>query len=299
MAWDIFLTEYKNYLQLERSLAENTVAAYVHDVIKLKQFLDISNRKVDPLEVSATDLHNFLEYVNELGMTIHTQARVVSGIKGFFKYLLFEDIISENPAELLEAPKLGRKLPDVLSHDEIESILNSIDRSTPNGQRDRSMLEVLYSSGLRVSELVALKISNTYFDIGFLRVIGKGSKERLVPMGKSAAKQLKIYINEVRVHQNVKAEAKDFVFLNRFGGSISRVSVFTMIKKQVILSGLKKKVSPHTFRHSFATHLIEGGADLRAVQEMLGHESITTTEIYTHLDRDFLSQTLQEFHPRS
>jgi len=299
MAWDIFLTEYKNYLQLERSLAENTVAAYVHDVIKLKQFLDISNRKVDPLEVSASDLHNFLEYVNELGMTIHTQARVVSGIKGFFKYLLFEDIITENPAELLEAPKLGRKLPDVLSYDEIESILNSIDRSTPNGQRDRSMLEILYSSGLRVSELVGLKISNTYFDIGFLRVIGKGGKERLVPMGKSAAKQLKIYINEVRIHQSVKPEAKDFVFLNRFGGSISRVSVFTMIKKQVIMSGLKKKVSPHTFRHSFATHLIEGGADLRAVQEMLGHESITTTEIYTHLDREFLSQTLQEFHPRS
>jgi len=299
MAWDIFLTEYKNYLQLERSLAENSVAAYVHDVLKLKQFLDISNRNVSPLEVSATDLHNFLEYVNELGMTVHTQARVVSGIKGFFKYLVFEDIIKDNPAELLEAPKLGRKLPDVLSFDEIERIMSSIDRSTANGQRDMTMLEVLYSSGLRVSELVNLKISNTYFDIGFLRIIGKGSKERLVPMGKSAAKQLKIYINEVRIHQNAKSEAKDFVFLNRFGGSISRISVFTMIKKQVALSGLKKKVSPHTFRHSFATHLIEGGADLRAVQEMLGHESITTTEIYTHLDRDFLSQTLQEFHPRA
>ncbi|WP_296619749.1 site-specific tyrosine recombinase XerD [Marivirga sp.] len=299
MAWDVFLTEYKTYLQLERSLAENTVAAYVHDVLKLKQFLDISNRNVGPLEVSATDLHDFLEYVNELGMTVHTQARVVSGIKGFFKYLLFEDIISENPAELLEAPKLGRKLPDVLSFEEIEQIISSIDRSTANGQRDMTMLEVLYSSGLRVSELVNLKISNTYFDIGFLRIIGKGSKERLVPIGKAAAKQLKIYINEVRVHQGVKPEAKDFVFLNRFGGSISRISVFTMIKKQVVLSGLKKKVSPHTFRHSFATHLIEGGADLRAVQEMLGHESITTTEIYTHLDRDFLSQTLKEFHPRA
>jgi len=299
MAWDIFLTEYKNYLQLERSLAENSVAAYVHDVIKLKQFLDISNRNIGPLEVSAADLHDFLEYVNEMGMTVHTQARVVSGIKGFFKYLLFEDIIKENPAELLEAPKLGRKLPDVLSYDEIEAMLNSVDRSTSNGQRDRTMLEVLYSSGLRVSELVGLKVSNTYFDIGFLRIIGKGSKERLVPMGKSAAKQLKIYITEVRVHQQPKPEAKDFVFLNRFGGSISRISVFTMIKKQAILAGLKKKISPHTFRHSFATHLIEGGADLRAVQEMLGHESITTTEIYTHLDRDFLSQTLKEFHPRS
>lgn len=299
MAWNIFLTEYKNYLQLERSLAENSIAAYVQDVLKLKQFLEISNRNLDPTEVSATDLHDFLEYVNELGMAVHTQARVVSGIKGFFKYLLFEDFISENPAELLEAPKLGRKLPDVLTIDEIERIINSIDRSSPSGQRDRSMLEVLYSSGLRVSELVGLKISNTYFDIGFLRILGKGSKERLVPIGKSAAKQLKIYLREVRIHQQIKPEAKDFVFLNRFGGAISRISVFTMIKKQVLLAGLKKKVSPHTFRHSFATHLIEGGADLRAVQEMLGHESITTTEIYTHLDRDFLSQTLKEFHPRS
>ncbi|HET8858993.1 site-specific tyrosine recombinase XerD [Marivirga sp.] len=299
MAWDVFLTEYKNYLQLERSLAENSVEAYVHDVLKLKQFFDISNRKVEPLEVSSTDLHDFLEYVNELGMTVHTQARVVSGIKGFFKFLVFEDIISENPAELLEAPKLGRKLPDVLSYDEIESIFDSIDRSSANGQRDRTILEVLYSSGLRVSELVNLKISNTYFDIGFIRVIGKGSKERLVPIGKSALKQLKIYINEVRIHQNPALEAKDHVFLNRFGGSLSRVSIFTMVKKQTILAGLKKKVSPHTFRHSFATHLIEGGADLRAVQEMLGHESITTTEIYTHLDRDFLSQTLNSFHPRA
>ncbi|WMN06971.1 site-specific tyrosine recombinase XerD [Marivirga arenosa] len=299
MAWDIFLTEYRNYLQLERSLAENTVSAYIHDVIKLKQFLDFSNPKNDPLEVKPSDLHNFLEYVNELGMTVHTQARVVSGIKGFFKYLLYEDIIKENPAELLEAPKLGRKLPDVLSTEEIDRIFNSVDLTNANGQRDRTILEVLYSSGLRVSEAVNLKISNTYFDIGFLRIIGKGSKERLVPMGKSASKHLKIYINEVRIHQNPKPEAKDIVFLNRFGGSISRVSIFTMIKKQVNLAGVHKKVSPHTFRHSFATHLIEGGADLRAVQEMLGHESITTTEIYTHLDRDFLSQTLKEFHPRA
>jgi integrase/recombinase XerD len=299
MAWDVFLTEYKNYLQLERSLAENTVAAYVHDVIKLKQFLDISNRNVDPLQVSSTDLHDFLEYVNELGMTVHTQARVVSGIKGFYKYLVFEDIIKDNPSELLEAPKLGRKLPDVLSFDEIEQIISSIDRSTANGQRDLTMLEVLYSSGLRVTELTSLKISNTYFDLGFLRIIGKGSKERLVPMGKSAAKQLKIYLNEVRVHQKPKPEARDIVFLNRFGGSISRISVFTMIKKQCIMAGIRKNVSPHTFRHSFATHLIEGGADLRAVQEMLGHESITTTEIYTHLDRDYLSQTLKDFHPRA
>jgi integrase/recombinase XerD len=298
MAWQTFLQEFENYMHLERSLSENTVAAYSHDVLKLKQFLDISNPKDDPLKVNITDLHNFIEYINELGMADYTQARIISGLKAFFKYLTFEDLISENPAEQLEAPKLGRKLPDTLSFPEIEQVLNAVDLSESNGTRDRCMLEVLYSSGLRVSELINLRISNTYFDIGFLRVIGKGSKERLVPIGRSAQKFLKIYLNEVRVHMDVKPESRDIVFLNRFGAGLSRISVFTMVKKQVALAGIKKKVSPHTFRHSFATHLIEGGADLRAVQEMLGHESITTTEIYTHLDRDFLSQTLKDFHPR-
>ena len=298
MAWQTFLQEFENYMHLERSLSENTVAAYSHDVLKLKQFLDISNPKDDPLKVNITDLHNFIEYINELGMADYTQARIISGLKAFFKYLTFEDLISENPAEQLEAPKLGRKLPDTLSFPEIEQVLNAVDLSESNGTRDRCMLEVLYSSGLRVSELINLRISNTYFDIGFLRVIGKGSKERLVPIGRSAQKFLKIYLNEVRVHMDVKPESRDVVFLNRFGAGLSRISVFTMVKKQVALAGIKKKVSPHTFRHSFATHLIEGGADLRAVQEMLGHESITTTEIYTHLDRDFLSQTLKDFHPR-
>lgn len=299
MAWTTFLHEFENYLKLERSLAENTVSAYVHDVLKLRQFLDICNRNVTPLEVQGTDIQNFLEYVHELGMTVHTQARVVSGIKAFYKYLLFEDIIKNNPAELIEAPKLGRKLPDVLSYNEIEQILSAIDMTEANAQRDRAMVEVLYSSGLRVSELVNLKISNVYFDIGFLRVIGKGSKERLVPIGKDALKYLKIYMDEVRIHQNHKPECRDIVFLNRFGANLSRISVFTMVKKKTLMAGIKKKVSPHTFRHSFATHLIEGGADLRAVQEMLGHESITTTEIYTHLDRDFLQQTLKSFHPRA
>ncbi|GAB3339924.1 site-specific tyrosine recombinase XerD [Marivirga atlantica] len=298
MAWQTFLQEFENYMHLERSLSENTVAAYCHDVLKLKQFLDISNPKDDPLKVNISDLHNFIEYINELGMADYTQARIISGLKAFFKYLTFEDLISENPAEQLEAPKLGRKLPDTLSFPEIEQVLNAVDLSESNGTRDRCMLEVLYSSGLRVSELINLRISNTYFDIGFLRVIGKGSKERLVPIGRSAQKFLKIYLNEVRVHVDVKPESRDIVFLNRFGAGLSRISVFTMVKKQVALAGIKKKVSPHTFRHSFATHLIEGGADLRAVQEMLGHESITTTEIYTHLDRDFLSQTLKDFHPR-
>ncbi len=299
MAWTTFLTEFENYLKLERSLAENTVSAYVHDVLKLKQFLDICNRKITPLEVNSVDIQNFLEYVTDLGMSVHSQARVVSGLKAFYKYLLFEDLITSNPTELIEAPKLGRKLPDVLDYAEIELIFGSIDLSQPNGQRDRAMLEVLYSSGLRVTELVNLKISNVYKDIGFLRVIGKGSKERLVPIGKDALKYMQIYQNEVRLHQKVKPESRDIMFLNRFGAGLSRISVFTMVKKRVLMAGINKKVSPHTFRHSFATHLIEGGADLRAVQEMLGHESITTTEIYTHLDRDFLSQTLKSFHPRA
>ncbi|MBK6263674.1 site-specific tyrosine recombinase XerD [Marivirga sp. S37H4] len=299
MAWTTFLHEFESYLKLERSLAENTVSAYVHDVLKLKQFLDICNRKVTPLELTPVDVQNFLEYVHELGMTVHTQARVVSGIKAFYKYLVFEDVISVNPTELIEAPKLGRKLPDVLSYGEIERIFVNMDLSENNGQRDRAMLEVLYSSGLRVSELINLKISNVYFDIGFLRVIGKGSKERLVPIGKDALKHIRIYIDEVRIHQNSKPQCRDIVFLNRFGAGLSRVSVFTMVKKKAMMANINKKVSPHTFRHSFATHLIEGGADLRAVQEMLGHESITTTEIYTHLDRDFLSQTLKAFHPRA
>jgi len=298
MAWQTFLKEFENYMQLERSLSKNTVAAYSHDVLKLKQFLDISNPKDDPLKVNVTDLHNFIEYINELGMANYTQARIISGLKAFFKYLTFEDLLGENPAEQLEAPKLGRKLPDTLSFPEIEQVLNAVDLSSANGTRDKCMLEVLYSSGLRVSELINLRISNTYFDIGFIRVVGKGSKERLVPIGRSAQKLLKIYLNEIRVHVNVKPDSRDIVFLNRFGSGLSRISVFTMVKKQVALAGIQKKVSPHTFRHSFATHLIEGGADLRAVQEMLGHESITTTEIYTHLDRDFLSQTLKDFHPR-
>src|SRR5690606_20945956 len=220
------------------------------------------------------------------------------GIKGFYKYLMFEELIEKDPTELLEGPKIGRKLPDTLNYDEIVKLLEAIDLSTPEGSRNRAMLEVLYSSGLRVSELVELKLNNIYFDVGFLRVIGKGNKERLVPLGRDAMKYLKIYIDEIRVHVPVKKGFESHVFLNRFGKKISRVSIFTIIKSLAQAIGLKKTISPHTFRHSFATHLIEGGADLRAVQEMLGHESITTTEIYTHLDRDYLRQVLTEFHPR-
>ncbi len=297
--WDIHIKHFGHYLKLERSLSENSIAAYVHDVELLKQFVELKKVKTTPLTVTAKHLQAFLQYVNELGMSAYSQARILSGIKGFYKYLMFEELIEKDPTELIEGPKIGRKLPDTLNVVEIEQLLESIDLSKPEGARSRAMLEVLYSSGLRVSELVDLKINNIYFDVGFLRVIGKGNKERLVPLGRSAMKYLKIYLDEVRVHVAVKKGFEVFVFLNRFGKKISRVSVFTMIKGLAEQIGLKKTISPHTFRHSFATHLIEGGADLRAVQEMLGHESITTTEIYTHLDRDYLRQVITEFHPRS
>jgi integrase/recombinase XerD len=244
-------------------------------------------------------MQGFLEYINELGMSAYSQARIISGLKAFYKFLLIEELITSDPTELIEGPKIGRKLPDTLSYQEIEKLLEAIDLSTPEGSRNRAMLEVLYSSGLRVSELVELKLNNIYFDVGFLRVIGKGNKERLVPIGRDAMKHLKIYIEEIRVHVPVQHGFEGHVFLNRRGKRLSRVTVFTTIKALAKKIGLKKDISPHTFRHSFATHLIEGGADLRAVQEMLGHESITTTEIYTHLDRDYLRQVITAFHPRS
>lgn len=296
MSWEGYIRQFQDYLRLERSLSPNSVEAYVRDIQKLAQFSD------NTCAVTAVDelhLQNFLEWINELGMTPHTQARVLSGIKAFFKYLLFENIIKSDPTALLEGPKLGRKLPDTLSFHEIEQLLSAIDLSTAEGQRNRAMLETLYSSGLRVTELVELKLSNVYFDLGFLRVIGKGNKERLVPIGRDALKHIRLYTEEVRVHIPVKKGNENYVFLNRRGSKLSRVMIFTIIKNLANEIDLKKNISPHTFRHSFATHLIEGGADLRAVQEMLGHESITTTEIYTHLDREYLKQVIQEFHPRS
>lgn len=261
--------------------------------------MELEHPKVSPLTLTNKHVQGLLEYINELGMSAYSQARILSGIKSFYKFLLFEEEITTDPTELIEGPKIGRKLPDTLSYPEIESLLNAIDLSRPDGARNRAMLEVLYSSGLRVSELVDLKRNNVYYDIGFLRVIGKGNKERLVPIGRDALKYLKIYIDEVRVQIPVKKGFEADVFLNSRGSRISRVSVFTMIKTLAQKVGIKKIISPHTFRHSFATHLIEGGADLRAVQEMLGHQSITTTEIYTHLDRDYLRQVITEFHPRS
>lgn len=297
--WDLHIKGFGHYLKLERSLSQNSIDAYLRDAEKLKQFMEGEYPKVSPLTLTTRHLQSFLQFINELGMSAYSQARILSGIKGFYKYLMFEEVITKDPTELVEGPKIGRKLPDTLSYPEIENLLNAIDLSKPEGGRNRAMLEVLYSSGLRVSELVELKRNNVYFDIGFLRVIGKGNKERLVPIGKDAMKYLKIYLEEIRVHIPVKEGSEADVFLNMRGRRISRVSVFNIIKDLAQRTGLKKTISPHTFRHSFATHLIEGGADLRAVQEMLGHESITTTEIYTHLDRDYLRQVITEFHPRS
>ncbi len=299
MSWNTYTKQFKNYLKLERSLASNSIDAYLADISKLQQFFDIRKKVIAPTNVTQQDLVDFLEFITELGMSAYTQARMVSGLKAFFKFLIYEEVITKDPSALIEAPKLGRKLPDTLDLPEIDQLFEAIDLSTPEGQRNRAMLETLYSSGLRVSELTGLKISNIHDDVGFLRIVGKGSKERLVPVGKSALKYMKIFRDQVRVHINVQKGFDDTLFLTKRGKPISRVMVFMIIKDLAAKIGLKKNISPHTFRHSFATHLIEGGADLRAVQEMLGHESITTTEIYTHLDRDYLKQVITQYHPRS
>jgi integrase/recombinase XerD len=301
VSWDIHIKHFSAYLKLERSLSANSIEAYVRDIEKLKQFVELKHATVSAPKISSKHLQEFLEFINELGMSAYSQARILSGVKAFYKYLLFEEVIDKDPTVLIEGPKLGRKLPDTLSYPEIEKLFDAIDLSTPEGGRNRAMLEVLYSSGLRVSELVNLKLNHVYFDVGFLRVIGKGNKERLVPLGRDAMKYLKIYIDEIRglaPHKPPQKGDESIVFLNRNGKKLTRVMIFTIIKNLAKAIGLNKTISPHTFRHSFATHLIEGGADLRAVQEMLGHESITTTEIYTHLDRDYLRQVIQEFHPR-
>lgn len=297
--WQSYINAFKNYLKLERSLAENSVEAYLHDAEKLHEYVLLTDPALSPMQVTEKQLMNFLMYLGELGLSAHSQARMLSGLKSFFKYLLLENLIQHDPTQLLEAPKLGRKLPDTLSFPEIEAMLDAVDLSTPGGTRDRAILEVLYSSGLRVSELTGLRLTNCHFDAGFIRVLGKGDKARLVPIGQDAMHYTRIYVEHVRATLPVQKGEEDTIFLNRRGSQLSRITVFTTIKKLAAEVGIKKTISPHTFRHSFATHLIEGGADLRAVQQMLGHESITTTEIYTHLDRDYLQQTLREFHPRS
>ena len=295
--WEGYKKGFKAYLQLEKSLSDNTVEAYLQDLEKLTQYLLLINEERSPQQIVLTDLEKFVKWISELGMTATSQSRIISGIKKFYKYCLQEEIATKDPTALLEAPKLKRSLPDVLSFDEIESIISAIDLSTPQGVRNKAMIETLYSCGLRVTELVNLKISCLYLDIGFIRVIGKGDKERLVPVGSSAINHIELYKNNTRVHIPIKPGNEDILFLNRRGRKLSRVMIFMIIKNLAKHTGITKNISPHTFRHSFATHLVEGGADLRAVQEMLGHESITTTEIYTHLDREYLRDTLQRFHP--
>lgn len=295
--WESYKKGYKAYLFLEKSLSENSVEAYLHDVEKLLQYFAAYQQSPSPASVTQQDLEKFVRWVTELGMTAGTQSRIISGLRSFFKYCLLEQIITKDPSALLESPKMRRTLPDVLSMEEIEAIIAQIDLSTPEGGRNRAILETLYSCGLRVSELINLRLSALYLDVGFIRVVGKGDKERLVPVGSDAIKYIQIYRNNIRVHQSIKPGQEDYLFLNRRGSQLTRVMVFLMIKDLTKKAGIAKVISPHTFRHSFATHLVEGGADLRAVQEMLGHTSITTTEIYTHIDREFLRSTLQLFHP--
>ncbi len=299
MNWSSLHKGFKTYLRLERSLSTNSISAYLQDISKLEVFLEEQGLQKSFKDIQIDDLKSFLKWINLQGMSPHTQARTLSGIKAFFKYLLLEELILTDPSALLQSPKLSRKLPDTLSLPEINSLIDAIDLSKPEGMRNKAMLEMLYGCGLRVSELVTLKISNLFLDIDLIKIIGKGNKERLVPIGGEAVKYLKIWLQTLRVQVDIKPGKEDFVFLNRRGSPLSRVMVFLIIKDLATQIGLKKKISPHTFRHSFATHLIEGGADLRAVQEMLGHESITTTEIYTHLDRDYLRSTILQYHPRS
>jgi integrase/recombinase XerD len=297
MSWESSILGFKSYLQVERSLSANSVDAYIRDVKKLETFA--KKKKISELNINKSDLSDFVSNISKEGISARSQSRIISGIKAFYKYLIMEDYITADPTQLLESPKIGMKLPDTLSIEEIDKLIAAIDLSTEQGERNRAMLEILYSCGLRVTELITLKLSNVSFVEGFIKVIGKGDKERLAPIGKTALKYLNIYTGEVRNHQNIQKGHEDIIFLNRRGKQLTRVMIFTIIKQLAEKIGLKKKISPHTFRHSFATHLIQGGADLRAVQEMLGHESITTTEIYTHLDKEYLREAIIQFHPRA
>lgn len=297
MDWIELIKEYRRYLEFERNLSRNSIDAYINDIKKIQVYCEDHNLEVD--ELTTKDLQNFLVWMNEFGISAATQARLISGIKAFFNFLQLELDNEDNPAELIETPRLNRKIPDTLNITEIDALMDALDLSTQEGMRNKAMLEVLYGCGLRVSELVNLKISNLFLEVEFIKVEGKGNKERLIPIGNQAIKYLKLYLNHVRPHQPVKFNMEDYVFLNRRGAPLSRVMVFLIIKDLAYKIGLNKIISPHTFRHSFASHLIEGGADLRAVQDMLGHESITTTEIYTHVDKDYLQSIITQYHPRS
>jgi len=297
MNWDTVNRDFKRYLLLERGLAENSIEAYQNDVLKLQHYCELHEISIP--QITTKELQNFLLWINEFSISTYSQARILSGIKTFFKFLQIEYDYETNPAELIEAPRITRKLPSVLSIEEIDRLIAAIDLSSPEGMRNKAILEVLYGCGLRVSELCNLKRSNLFLDVEFIKVEGKGNKERLIPIGQQAIQYLKIYLNEVRVHSPVKAGHEDYVFLNRRGAALSRVMIYIIIKDLATKINLQKEISPHTFRHSFASHLVEGGADLRAVQDMLGHESITTTEIYTHIDKDYLQSVITQYHPRS
>ena len=299
MNWSSYIKGFKAYLQLEKSLSPNSVEAYLNDVGKFAVFEEAHIKKSSPSDIALSDLQLFLKQVNEIGLGARTQARIISGIKAFFKYLFLEGLISDDPASLLEGPRPGRKLPDTLSHEEVEKIINVIDMSLPEGERNKAIIETLYGCGLRVSELTGLKITDVYFKDQFVKVIGKGNKERLVPIGNTALKHINLYLDNSRMQVQAKKGDEDIIFLNRRGGRLSRTMIFLIVKELGEKAGIRKSISPHTFRHSFATHLVEGGADLRAVQEMLGHESIITTEIYTHLDREYLKSVIQLYHPRA
>jgi integrase/recombinase XerD len=300
MNWPTARTAFHHYLLLERAMSEHTLEAYGHDVNLFVQYLELEGVDLLPLQVRQPDLERFIRWINELGLSAGSQARILSGLRAFYKFLLVEDLLDEDPTELLEGPRLRRKIPEVLSVREVQLLFDQIDLSDPLGQRNRAMLETLYACGLRVSELVALRLSNLFLDIGFIKVLGKNNKERLTPIGEEAIKQIRLYVEHVRnTHQKIASGAENFVFLNRNGRPMTRVMVFYIIKDLAAKAGIAKNISPHTFRHTFATHLVEGGADLKAVQDMLGHESITTTEIYTHLDAEYLKETINTFHPRA
>jgi integrase/recombinase XerD len=295
--WDSHKKGFKAWLRLEKSLRDHSVSAYLHDIEKLNQFMTIQGWSYSPDQLTMEQLQQFLRWIAELGMTQTSQARILSGLRSFYSFCLAEQLVREDPTVLLEAPKLKRTLPDTLSFPEIELLIGAIDRSKPEGERNAAILETMYSCGLRVSEVVNLQISCLFLESGFIRVVGKGNKERLVPIGDNAIRQITLYREHVRRYQTIQPGFEDILFLNRRGAALTRVMIFLLIKDLAKKAGIRKNISPHTFRHSFATHLVEGGADLRAVQEMLGHESITTTEIYTHLDREFLRRTLANFHP--
>ncbi|MAM29376.1 MAG: tyrosine recombinase XerD [Flavobacteriaceae bacterium] len=297
MKWQQALTDYSNYLRIERGLSENTLKNYALDIRKLYLWLEETNRTASPLSIVEEDIQEFLYHVGKT-MNPRSQSRIISGLRGFFSFLIFEGYRTTNPLELIESPKTGRKLPDTLSVDEIDQLIGAIDLGSPQGERNRAILETLYACGLRVSELINLKISDLFFEEGFVKVTGKGDKQRFVPIGANTIKYINLYRNEIRVHQQPKPKAVDTLFLNRRGNGLTRAMIFTIIKNLAVTASIQKNISPHTFRHSFATHLLENGANLRAIQQMLGHESITTTEIYTHIETSHLTKVMEKFHPR-